>query len=140
MVLYMNVNNNDSNQRKTTCMFLHIQKRKNMRNVYIYIQKSRHFAKRKTIYVTFLYTKIQTLDITIFSWKIWNWHLYVYKKHDTLRYVTFLYANIQTLRKKQDNLRYVFLYTKIRRLCVTQFVMEILELAEGGGGECMYRK
>ena len=35
---------------------------------------------------------------------------YIYNNHDTFRYVTFLYTKIMTLGKKQDNLRYVFLY------------------------------
>ena len=38
------------------------KKKKNTKR--FYIQKSRHFAKRKTICVTFLYTKIETLYVT----------------------------------------------------------------------------
>ena len=36
------------------------------------------------------------------------------------------------MRRKID--RYFFLYKKILTLCVKQFFMEILKLAEGGGG------
>ena len=43
------------------------KKQKKMRNVYIYIQKARHFAKSKTICVTLLFTKSQTLYVTQFS-------------------------------------------------------------------------
>ena len=56
---------------------------------------------------------------------------FIYKKHDTLRYVKVLYTKSQTLRKKKDNLRYVFIY-KIWTLCVTQFFIKFLKLAEGG--------
>ena len=57
---------------------------------------------------------------------------FIYKKHDTLRNVTFLHTNIQTLCKNQDNLRYVFVY-KNPELCVTQFFIEFLKFADGGG-------
>ena len=56
---------------------------------------------------------------------------FIYKNHDTLRYVTFLYTKIQTLRKKQDNLRYVFIHKNPDTLRYTIF-MECLKLAEGG--------
>ena len=41
-----------------------------------YIQKAWHFAKSKTIFVTFLYTKSKTLYITRFFMKIWSCPLY----------------------------------------------------------------
>ena len=42
-----------------------------------------------------------------------------------------IHTKSQTLRKKKDNLRYVFIY-KIWTLCVTQFFIKFLKLAEGG--------
>ena len=45
----------------------HINKKgKKLRNIYIYIQKARHFAKSKTICVTFLFKKSRTLYFTGF--------------------------------------------------------------------------
>ena len=67
--LYINVNNNDSHQQKKTSTFLYIYKAKKMLNVYIYIQKARHFSKSKTIYVAFLLTKSHTLYVTRFFMK-----------------------------------------------------------------------
>ena len=56
----MNENFNDCHQRETTCTFLYMQNAKKIETV-IYIQKARHFAKSKTISVTFLYAKSMTL-------------------------------------------------------------------------------
>ena len=44
----------------------YLYKNQKLRNVCIYIQKARHFAKIKTICVTFLFTKIPTLYVTQF--------------------------------------------------------------------------
>ena len=109
-----------------------IQKVKKLWNVYIYTQTARKFPKSKTICVTFLFTRSKTLHVTQFSWKFWNWHLYIHKKHDTLRYVRFLYTKCQTLCKNQDNLCSVFLYTKILTLCVTRFSWNSWNWRRGG--------
>ena len=53
-------------------------------------------------------------------------------------YWTFLYSKIQTLRKKQDNLRYVFIYKNPDTLCYTIFY-RIFEIG-GGGGAFLYAK
>ena len=55
-----------------------------------------------------------------------------YKKHDTLRYVTFLYTKSDTLRKKQDNLRYVFIYKNPETLRYGIFYI-IVGIGGGGG-------
>ena len=73
-----------------------------------YMQKERHFSKSNTISVMFLYTKSHILYVKQFFMKCSSWN--IYKKHDTFCYGTFLYAKTQTLRKKQDNLRYVFMF------------------------------
>ena len=75
-----------------------------------YIQKPGHFAKSKTISVTFLYTGSKKLYFTQFLMKLLR-SAFNFKKHDTLRYVMFLYTKSRTFRKKQDNLHCV-LYTK----------------------------
>ena len=49
--MYINVNNNDSYQQKTTNTYIYIYKsKKQKRNVYIYTQKATHFSKSKTIF------------------------------------------------------------------------------------------
>ena len=106
-----------------------------MRNVFI--QKSRHFAKSKTICVTFLYTKSETLYVTQFFMKILKLE-FTYKKHDTLRYVAVLYTKMQTLSKKLDNFCYVFIYKKsdTLRYAIFHGIFEI-----GGGGRAfLYEK
>ena len=59
-----------------------------------YIQKPRHLAKIRTIFVLLLYTKSLTLCVTQFIWNFWNWQRgrkFVYAKNDALC-ITFLYA------------------------------------------------
>ena len=92
----------------------------------------RHFAKSKTICITFLYTKIQTLYVARFFMKILKLAL-IYKQHDTLRYVTYTYTKSRDFSKSKT-IWVTVLYTKILTLCVTRFLMEFLKLAEGGGG------
>ena len=70
----------------------------------VFIKKSRHFAKSKTICVTFLFSKIRTLCITRFSYNFWNrprggGHFYM-QKQCTLRYIS--------VSKKQCTLRHIF--------------------------------
>ena len=104
-------------------------KKQKLGNDYIYMRDAWHFAKSKIICVTFLFTKSRTLYVTRFFMKFLKLgFIYIYKKHDTLRYVTFLYTKSQTLLKKQDNLRHVFKYnvTKSLTLCVTRFFINTL--------------
>ena len=73
-----------------------------------YIKKVWHFAKSKTVCVTFLCSKIRTLCITRFLLNFWNWRrwgggLHAKKMHFALH----LYI------KKQCTLVYA-LYTKLR--------------------------
>ena len=122
-------NYKNCHQRRTTCTFLYIQKVKKMPNVYIYI-KSQTLFKNQDNFRYVLYIKSYKLHVTQFFMKILKL-AFINKKHDTLRYVTFLYTKRQTLHKKQDNLRYVFIY-KIWTVCVSQFFIEFLKLAERG--------
>ena len=105
------------------------KKQKNAKR--FYIQKPTHFSISRTICDTFLYAKSMTLYVTRLFIKKLNL-AFIYKKHDILRYVTFLYSKSRTLRKKQDNLRYVFIF-KIWTLSVTRFFIEFLKFADGGG-------
>ena len=65
--------------KEIQCAHFYIYKNQKNCETFIYIQKSRHIAKSKTICVTFLFTKIQTLNVTQFFMKKFNWHLYIYK-------------------------------------------------------------
>ena len=100
---------------------------------FIYIQKSGHFEKRKTICVTFYSQKTRHFKLRNFSWNVWNWHLYLYKKHETMRYVTFLYTKIQTLEKRKTICVRFFIYKKpdTLRYVIFHGIFEI----DGGGGE-----
>ena len=66
-------------------------KRKRKCETFIYKQKSRHFEKSKTICVTFLFTKIQTLYVMRFFMKFLKL-AFIYQKHDTFCSVDFLYT------------------------------------------------
>ena len=57
---------------------------------------------------------------------------FMYKKHDTLRYVIFLYTKSQTLRKNQDNVRYIFIYKNPDTLRYANFY-RIFEIGGGAG-------
>ena len=85
-----------------------------------YIEKARHLKKSKTISVPYLYTKSKTLHVTRFVMTFLKL-AFIYKKHDNLHYVTFLCTNSQTLRKKQDNLRFVFMYKNADTLLYVVF-------------------
>ena len=100
-----------------------------MRNVF-YIKNARHFAKSKTICVTFLCTKIMLLYVTQFFKE--NVKLaFIHKKHNTLRYVTFLNTKSRHFAKIKTICVTVLFKTRLT-LCVTQFFIEFLKLAEGG--------
>ena len=58
-------------------------KRKNP-EMFIYMHKQQDtLTKSKTIHVTYLFTKTRRFTLRGFSINILNWHLNVYKKHDT---------------------------------------------------------
>ena len=61
----MDENDDDCHHQKTTRTFIYTKSKKIAKR--FYIQKARHFSKSKTISVTFLYTKSDTLDVTGFS-------------------------------------------------------------------------
>ena len=125
----MNDNSHDCHHRKTTRTFIYTKSKKNSKR-FIY-KKQDTFQKARQFPLRFYIQKSRLLTLRDFH-EIFEIAIYIYKKHDTLRYVTFLYTKSQTLRKKQDNLRYVFIY-KIRHFCATRFFIEFLKFAEGGG-------
>ena len=57
-----------------------------------------------------MYKKLDTFRYAIFM-KMLKLE-FVYKKRDTLRYVKVLHTKSLTIRKNQDNLRYVFYIQK----------------------------
>ena len=112
--LHINVNNNDYHQRNTTCPILYIKNQNKLPNVYTYIQKSRNFAKSKTICVMFLiYKKPDILCYTIFyvifeiggGGGTGNFQL------KTIHFLLNFYM-------QKNSLSVTFLCTKIHTLCV----------------------
>ena len=102
-----------------------------MRKVYIHIPKPDTFQKSRQFTLCFYSQKSRHFTLRDFH-EVSYWHLCIYKKHDTLRYVTF-YTKSQTLRKKQDNFRFVFFIYKNSDTLHYAILMEFLNLAEGGG-------
>ena len=96
-----------------------------------YIQKSRQFAKIKTIPVTLLCTESKTIYISRLFMKMLKL-AFIYKKHDTFRYVNFLYKKIQTLRKKQENVRYVFILKNPEHLTSYDSLLKFGNCRRGG--------
>ena len=114
------------------------------------------YTKRKTNYHTFLYTKSQTL----FKKQKKFCYVLINIKLDTLHYTILhemfeagifiqkgwyfalgdvLYTKSQTLGKKQDNLRYVFIYKNSDTLPYAIFHW-IFETGGGGGGHFYSQK
>ena len=127
--MFININNNDSYRRNTTCAFIYIQKEKEIVKR-LYKNKNPDTFQKERL---FIHKNQDTLSYAIFIKKLKLAWIYIQKAgHFSLRDV-FVCTKIQTLRKKKDNLRYVYLYIKIPTLCVTQFFIGFLKLAEGGG-------
>ena len=105
--LCINENYNDCHKRKTKRpLYIYNKKEKSQNIIY---KKARHFAKRKTIFVMFLYTESKKLYVTQFFMNFLKLE-FIFKNHDTFHCVTFYIQKVIYLRKKQDNLHYVFLY------------------------------
>ena len=98
-------------KRQRARFYLYTQQ-KHLRNVYLYIQKSRHFLKSKTICVTFLFTKRKTLYVTRFLVKYLILASIYISNHGTLCSVTFLFTKSQTLQKSKTICVTFFIYKK----------------------------
>ena len=106
--------------------FIHTES-KNSCETFLHTKSFIIFKNLDNFCYVFIYKK-NTLDVTVF-FKIFLKLVFLYKKHDTLRYVKFLYTKIQTLCK---NLRYVFIYKKLDTLRYVIF-HGIFEIGGGGG-------
>ena len=126
--LYMNENYNEYHQQKTTCTF-YIYKRQNKLQNNLYIQK-KHLEKARKFASRFIYKKLNTLRHAICHEIIWSWHLCT--KSMTLLVTWRFYKKSQTLRKKQDNLSYVFIWKKTDTLHYAIFI-KMLKLVKGRG-------
>ena len=61
-----------------------------------------------------------------------NWHLYVYKKSDTLCYVTFYYKNLEASNKaRQFALRFIYAKPVTLRYAIFRVIFEIGRGEEG---------
>ena len=82
-------------------------KQKNEKLLYIYTKFQTLFKKQNNLRCVFIHRKPGTLPYAIFHKCLKFAFLYIQRAgHSALR--EFLYTKILTLRKKQDNLRYVF--------------------------------
>ena len=100
-----------------------------MRNVFIYknpdtFQKARQFALR------FYIQKARHFTLRNFSWNFWSWHLYT--KIMSLCVTWRFYIQKTRHFEKSKTICVMFLYTKSRTLCITQFSIEFLKFTEGG--------
>ena len=135
--LYINESYNYYHQQKTTCTSYIYTKGKTDIKTIIFkkyidtLQKARQFASR------FLYKKLKTLRYAICHELFWSWHLCT--KIMTLCVKWSFYKTIQTLRKKQDNLRYVFICKNQDTLHYAIFI-EFLKLAERRGNLYMQKQ
>ena len=126
--MYKNVNYNHYHQQKTTCLFLFVQKAKKY-ETFFYTKLQTLSKNQDNVRHVFIY-KRNTLYVTRFSWKCWNWHLYTQKVWNFASRDVFIYKKAESLQKlRQYALR---LYTKSLIIWITQFFLEFLKLAEGG--------
>ena len=103
----MNENYDDCYHWKTTRTFIYTKSKQNC-EPFLDTKSHSIFKKLDNFRYVFLYKKQYTWLYGIFM--IFLKLAFIYKKHDTLRYVKILYRRSKTLRKKQDNLQYVFIY------------------------------
>ena len=132
--LYMNENYNEYHQQKTTCTF-YIYKRQNKLQNNLYIQK-KHLEKARKFASRFIYKKLNTLRHAICHEIIWSWHLCT--KSMTLLVTWRFYKKSQTLRKKQDNLSYVFIWKKNGHFALRNFHKNV-EIGQGEGGISIWK-
>ena len=114
--------------------FILLKRRRNC-ETFIWIHKMPDiFQKARQFTLHFYSQKAGYFTLRGFSWDYWNRQLYIYTKiwHFGLREV-FKFKKSDISKKSKDNLRDIFVYTKSLTLCVTQFFMGFLKLAEGGG-------
>ena len=90
------------------------------------IQKDGHFAKSKTIFVTFYIQKYGHFALPDFSWNFWNWwkgggYFYMKKKHFALSFYMqkTMHFSLRFYSQKSLTLCVTFLYKKNNALCVT---------------------
>ena len=130
--LYKSLNKNDSRKQKTTCTFLYMEKSKNKCETFIYMCKKPDTLQKARQYALHFYSqKSRHFTLRNFSLKLRSWHLYIFKKHDTLRYVTFLNTKPRHFEKSRKFSLRFFIYIKPDTLCYSIFH----GIFETGGGE-----
>ena len=113
-------------KRKCACFYIYTKQK--MRNVYIYIPKSRYFSKIKTICPTFYSQKARHFTISSLMKIMKLADIYIQKLWQFIN-VTFLYTKSQKLRKSNTICVTFYIYKKLDTLRYATFV-EILKLAE----------
>ena len=90
------------------------------------MQKARQFELR------FYSQKSGHFMLRDFSLLILHWHLYIYKKHETLRYMTFYIQKDRHLEKARQVALKCFIYKNPDTLCYAIFHV-MFEIGEGRG-------
>ena len=111
---------------------------KKSKRLYIYPKSQTLFKQQENLCYVFIHKKLHTLCYAIFH-GILEIGICIYIKNDTLRYVTFFNTKSQTLLKKQDNLRYIFIYKKPDTLRCVIF-HGTFEISRGVGGHFYIQK
>ena len=106
-------------------------KQKNCKT-FIYIQKPDTLQKARQFPLRFYSQKYGHFMLRNFSRNFWNWHLYIYKKHNTLRYVDFYILKSRHLDKSKKVCVTFFYIQKVCQFALRDF-MEFLKISGGGG-------
>ena len=88
------------------------------------------FKKQDNLRYVFVYKSSDNLHCAIFQ-DFFNWHLLIYKKHNTLSYVTFLHTKRKTFKKSKTIGVTVLNILKADALCCAIF-HEIFEIGREG--------
>ena len=129
-ILTVNENYNDCHQWKRMRTFLYIPKAKILWSVFI-IQKSRHFAKSKTISITCLFTKCRTLYDTRFSWNFWISRLFTRSMTLCVTW-RFLYFKKRFTSKKSRQFSIYFYIQKSGHFALRDFLLNLWNWRRGG--------
>ena len=94
--------------KRKHALFYKYKNQNKLQNIYFIQKKPDNFQKARQFALRFHTQKVRHFILRDFYEFLKFASIYIYTNHDTFRYVTFLYTKSQTLRKKKDNLSYIF--------------------------------
>ena len=119
-------------ERQRACFYIYKKQKKCETFIYIY-KKPDTFQKAGKFPVCFYPQKDRHFNLRDFSWKFWNWHIYIYKAWNFALRDVFIYKNPDTSQKEiQFALRF-FICKNPDTLRYTIF-HGIFEIGRRGGG------